>query len=75
MLNLKRKIGEALIINDEIEIVLIAVTKNGATLGISYPQGARVFRKEIFVKIMQENMDASQVDIDLLSKDSTKIDE
>lgn len=75
MLNLKRKIGEALIINEDIEIILISVTKNGATLGVSFPRGARVFRKEIFLKIKQENLDSSQIDIDLLSKNHNKIDE
>lgn len=75
MLNLKRKIGEALIINGDIEVTLISVTKNGATLGVSFPRGTSVLRKEVFLKIKQENMNSSQIDIDLLSYAQNKVDE
>lgn len=75
MLNLKRKIGEALIINEDIEITLVSVTKKGATIGVLFPRGTSVLRKEIFLKIKQENVNSSQIDIDLLSRTPNNIDE
>lgn len=75
MLRLKRKIGEALIINENIEITVLSVTKNGVNLGILFPSHAQVLRKEVFLKIQQENLNSSKIDVALLSQDSNKIDE
>lgn len=60
MLFLTRKIGEAIIINNDIEITIQEVTGSKVKLGIVYPKTASVLRKEIFDRIQQENACATQ---------------
>ncbi|MDP2193664.1 MAG: carbon storage regulator CsrA [Alphaproteobacteria bacterium] len=59
MLFLTRKIGEAIIINNDIEITVQEITGSKVKLGIVYPKTASVLRKEIFDRIQQENAEAT----------------
>ena len=52
MLVLRRRAGESLLIGDDIEIELLAVTAQGAKIGIRAPKDTVVLRKEL--KITQE---------------------
>lgn len=58
MLYLSRKIGESIIINDNIEVTVIDVSGKTVKLGFSYPATATVLRKEIHERIKSENMQA-----------------
>ncbi len=59
MLVLRRRPGECVLIGDEIEIEVLAVTHQGAKIGISAPKSTMVLRKEL--KITQEqNAQAAQ---------------
>ena len=55
MLFLTRKLGEAIIVNNDIEITVQEITGSKVKLGIVYPKTASVLRKEIFDRIQQEN--------------------
>lgn len=59
MLYLMRKINESIIINNDIELKVIEVKGKSVKLGFDFPKGASVLRKELFDKIMAENMAAS----------------
>lgn len=52
MLVLRRRAGESVLIGDEIEVELLAVTQQGAKIGIRAPKETVVLRKEL--KITQE---------------------
>jgi len=52
MLVLRRRAGESLLIGDEIEIELLAVSAHAAKLGIRAPKQTVVLRKEL--RITQE---------------------
>jgi carbon storage regulator len=52
MLVLRRRAGECVLIGDEIEVELLAVTQQGAKIGIRAPKETIVLRKEL--KITQE---------------------
>ena len=52
MLVLRRRAGEALLIGDDIEVELLAVSSQGAKIGIRAPKQTIVLRKEL--KITQE---------------------
>jgi carbon storage regulator len=52
MLVLRRRAGESVLIGDEIEVELLAVTQQGAKIGIRAPKETIVLRKEL--KITQE---------------------
>jgi carbon storage regulator len=52
MLVLRRRAGESVLIGDDIEIELLAVTQQGAKIGIRAPKEMIVLRKEL--KVTQE---------------------
>jgi carbon storage regulator len=60
MLFLTRKIGESIMINDDVSITVIQVSGRTVKLGINYPKHVRVFRQEIYDRIRQENQVASE---------------
>ena len=59
MLYLSRKIGESIVINNSIEMTVIEVRGKTVKLGFVFPPDATVLRKEIYEKIMAENMAAA----------------
>jgi carbon storage regulator len=52
MLVLRRRAGESVLIGDDIEVELLAVTQQGAKIGIRAPKETIVLRKEL--KITQD---------------------
>ncbi|MBM3602751.1 MAG: carbon storage regulator [Alphaproteobacteria bacterium] len=65
MLYLTRKLGESVIINDEITMTLIDVKGRTAKLGFTFPPTATVLRQELYERIQQENLRASTLSSDL----------
>ncbi|MCX8083866.1 MAG: carbon storage regulator CsrA [Calditerrivibrio sp.] len=59
MLVLTRKIGESLIIGDDIEIKIVDVNVKSVKIGIEAPKSVTVYRKEIYEAIKQENIQAT----------------
>jgi carbon storage regulator len=59
MLYLSRKIGEAIVINNAIEITVMEVRGKSVKLGFVFPPEATVLRKEIYDKVMAENIAAT----------------
>ncbi len=62
MLYLTRKVGEAIIINGNIELTVVEVRGKTAKLGITFPPEATVLRKELHDRIMEENLAAAAGD-------------
>jgi len=60
MLYLMRKPDESIIINNNIELKVIEIKGKSVKLGFEFPKGASVLRKELYDKIMAENLAASQ---------------
>lgn len=59
MLYLTRKIGESVIINDNIEVTVIDIRGKSIKLGFTFPTDATVLRREIFERIQAENRAAA----------------
>lgn len=59
MLYLSRKIGESIVINNNIEMTVMEVRGKTVKLGFTFPPDATVLRKEIHDKILAENMVAA----------------
>lgn len=62
MLALTRKKGEALVINNNIEITVLDVRGDQIKIGISAPKDVPVYRKEVYLQIQKENEEAAHVD-------------
>lgn len=60
MLVLKRKIGETVMIGDDIEITVLGKEGDTVKLGIRAPRTVRVYRQEIYEEIKAENQSALQ---------------
>lgn len=68
MLVLNRKLGESLIIDDEIEIRVLEVSDGKVKIGIVAPNDVKIFRKEVYEEIKEENKKAVVVSFDSFSK-------
>jgi len=62
MLYLTRKVGESIIINENIELTIVEVRGKTTKLGITFPPEATVLRKELHDRIKQENLAAAAGD-------------
>jgi carbon storage regulator len=54
-----RKPDESIIINNNIELKVIEIKGKSVKLGFEFPKGASVLRKELYDKIMAENLAAA----------------
>ena len=59
MLYLTRKIGESVIINDDIEVTVVEIRGKSIKLGFTFPAEASVLRREIHERIQAENRAAA----------------
>lgn len=62
MLALTRKKGEALVLNNDIEITVLEIKGDQVKLGIHAPKEVPVYRKEIYLQIQKENQDSMNVE-------------
>lgn len=58
MLALSRKKGEAIIVNNNIEITVLEVKGDQVKIGITAPKEVPVYRKEVYMQIQEANKDA-----------------
>lgn len=68
MLVLTRRHNESIMIGDSVEITVIEVKGDQVKLGISAPKEIKVHRKEIYLAIQRENIDASKSTLDRLGE-------
>jgi len=57
VLVLTRKIGERVMIGDEIVVTVLGVKGNQVRLGITAPEATPIHREEIYQRIQQERKD------------------
>ncbi len=62
MLALSRKKGEALIVNNNIEITILEIKGEQVKIGIAAPKEVPVYRKELYVQIREANQEAMSTD-------------
>ena len=62
MLALTRKKGEALVINNNIEITVLEIRGDQIKLGITAPKDVPVYRKEVYLQIQKENQEPISLD-------------
>ncbi len=74
MLVLTRKLGEGIVIGDDVTITIVEMKGGNVRIGIDAPRDKKIYRQEIFTRIVEENRDASQwemTDLDKISDNLT----
>jgi carbon storage regulator len=78
MLYITRKIGEEIVINNDIFLIVKEVSKNKVKIGFKFPDQATILRKELYDKISTENLMAQnstkQEDLPEIKSIATKFD-
>jgi carbon storage regulator len=59
MLVLTRKLNESILLDDDVEITVLGVEGSQVKIGIKAPQDIKVYRKEVYNRIKEENKDAA----------------
>lgn len=63
MLILTRRVGETLMVGDEVSVTVLGVKGNQVRIGVNAPKDVAVHREEIFQRIQQEkNSEKSDYD-------------
>ncbi|MGJ8454854.1 carbon storage regulator CsrA [Pseudothermotoga sp. U03pept] len=63
MLVISRKAGESFLIGNEIEVKILKIEGNEVKIGITAPLYVKIYRSEIYQRIVEENKTAAQVDV------------
>ncbi|MGM0454032.1 MAG: carbon storage regulator CsrA [Thermodesulfobacteriota bacterium] len=64
MLVLTRKVGEGIVIGDDVRVTILEDKEGRVRIGIEAPRDKKIYRQEVYERICQENRAASQWDVD-----------
>lgn len=73
MLILNRKIGESIILGENIEVKILDIQDGKIKIGIEAPRDVAILRKEVYEQIIDENkmsLESQEGILELLNKNS-----
>jgi len=62
MLILTRRVGETLMVGDEVTVTVLGVKGNQVRIGVNAPKDVAVHREEIYQRIQNENAESEVED-------------
>jgi len=68
MLVVTRKPGEGIKIGDDVEITIVKIDDNSVKVSINAPKEVKILRSELYKEVGEENINASKINMELLSK-------
>ncbi len=75
MLVLARKVGQQIVIGDQIEVTVLEVRGEQVRLGINAPRSIAVHRKELLEQVAEENVRAAGVDRESLNAAAESVED
>jgi carbon storage regulator len=75
MLVLTRKTNQSIMIGDDVEVSVLAVSRDKIRLGITAPRDVPVFRKEVYLSIKEEQVAAEKGATDPTDQVSKALDD
>ncbi|MGR8948980.1 MAG: carbon storage regulator CsrA [Gammaproteobacteria bacterium] len=61
MLILTRRVGESLMIGDDVNVTVLGIKGNQVRIGVNAPKEVAVHREEIYQRIQEENESSEKV--------------
>lgn len=61
MLVLSRKVGEKLVIGDDVTVAILSVRGNQVRIGIAAPPEVQVHREEIYQRVLEERFNSTRL--------------
>ncbi|MBI5197920.1 MAG: carbon storage regulator CsrA [Nitrospirae bacterium] len=68
MLILTRKLGESINIGDQIKVTILEIHGNQVRIGIDAPKDTKIYREEVYDKILEENRLAARIGKDSVTR-------
>lgn len=59
MLILTRRVGESLMIGDDVNVTVLGIKGNQVRIGVNAPKDVAVHREEIYQRIQQETLEST----------------
>ena len=74
MLVLTRKLGEGIVIGDDVTITIVEMKGGNGRIGIDAPRNKKIYRQEVYNRVVKENREAAQwnpIDLDTVGDSLT----